>query len=465
MNFVSKLQNVSKTAVFWTWIFNGLRLGSAVLLLPILYKKLSEADLSMHITWVYLTSILVLLDATVALGIARNVAYAMRGVKKLQPLGLSEEAGSGTPNVELLGRLLGATRKSYFFVSLVVFLFLSSVGTWLVFQTVDQTSSPFYSWIAWALLLFSAPLEVFTGAHLVFLRGMNQVLLTARISTVVYGVKLLLSCSLLLANFGLLAVPLATLAAAILQRILALHYSRKLIPAAAHDHASGDTRELVAVLWPTTWRFGLQLISNYVAVVGCITVANQVLGLENAAPFNVSLQILYTVCQGMASVWTSVKWPIISQMRAAHDFAGLKKTLWPRIWLQNGTYLLMAGFIIAAGPMLLQWWDPKKSLLPREWLCLLALHAFLEMHFSVWTTLLSAENKIPSLWSTFATNLAGFGLAVFLLLKTDLGVGSLVLGPFLCAALFIFWYWPYRGARSIGATWFRFMFARPPSAR
>jgi hypothetical protein len=68
------------------------------------------------------------------------------------------------------------------------------------------------------------------------------------------------------------------------------------------------------------------------------------------------------------------------------------------------------------------------------------------------------------MWPTVITNLAGFALAAALMFETELGVGSLILGPFISGACFNFWYWPWRAARSIGASWHGFMFSRPARA-
>jgi hypothetical protein len=100
-------------------------------------------------------------------------------------------------------------------------------------------------------------------------------------------------------------------------------------------------------------------------------------------------------------------------------------------------------------------------MLPVGWLCLMTLDSFLLMQFSFWTTLILAQNRLPSLWPTVATNVLSFLISLNLVAFTSLDLGALVLGPLLAGILFNYWYWPPYSARCIGTTLFRFLFGLP----
>ena len=102
-------------------------------------------------------------------------------------------------------------------------------------------------------------------------------------------------------------------------------------------------------------------------------------------------------------------------------------------------------------------------MLPPTWLCLMCLDSFLLMQFSVWGTLIFAQNRIPYLWPTVATNILSLALSLSLVRFTSLGAGALVLAPLISGSLFNYWYWPPYAARSVGTTLFRFLFRRPES--
>src|ERR1043166_4412757 len=165
--------------------------------------------------------------------------------------------------------------------------------------------------------------------------------------------------------------------------------------------------------------------------------------------------------RSMSAVWTAVKWPLIGQMRSRRQVDRIRDLLWPRVWLQSLTFVLLAGIAVSAGPPLLAIWGSGKSVLPSGWLSLLALFVFLEMQFAFWTQLLTTENRVPSLWATVITYPVGVGVAWFLSQATSVGIGAFVLGPFLAGCLFNYWYWPIAGARSLQTNWAKFVFTRP----
>ena len=160
-------------------------------------------------------------------------------------------------------------------------------------------------------------------------------------------------------------------------------------------------------------------------------------------------------------VWTGVKWPLVGQLRARHDHFALRRLLWPRVWLQSVTFIVLAVLAFQLGPYLLQWLGSGKQMLPGGWFLLLLLTGFLETQFAFWTTLLAMENRIPSLWPVVTTNFVTLILMFVLVKATYLDLGALMLAPLLTGSLFNYWYWAIAGAKSLQTSWWRFTFSKP----
>lgn len=439
---------LSQSAVVWSWVFNALRLASGLLLLPLLLRRLTESDLGMYYAFLNLITVVPMIDATVSLNLGRYVGYAMGGAQTLQPVGLTAAGPDKPPNYPLVWSLLRASRRLYGLLGLGTFLLLGTVGTHIVGLRIEDTSTPERTWTAWGLLLVATAFEVSAGGWNVFLRSMNYVVASARLAVLCYAARLLLAVALLLGGGGLTAVAAAWLSSSALMLGLSRRQCLKVLADKPRPPGGLDFRALLATLWPNTWRVGLQLLSFYLVTVSLLYFALHFLGdLAVYAQYGLSLQVM-TIAHGMAAVWTQVKWPQVTQLRARGDQRGLRQILWPRIVLQTASFVAMAGFILVAGPPLLRLVAPDKSLLPPFWLRLLALNTLLEMHLSFWTLLLATENRIPSLWPTVLTNTCVIGLAFWLVTHTTLGVGALVLPPLLLGALFNYWFWPWAGARS-----------------
>ncbi|WP_423430356.1 hypothetical protein [Limisphaera sp. 4302-co] len=452
------------SAVVWSWVMNGLRLTAGVVVLPLLVSRLPTPDFHTYFVFLSLSSLVPILDLGFSTSIGRAVSYAMGGARELRPQGYVPEPGAAGPNRELLWRLLHTTRALYRLLTLAALVFLGALGTWAVSRAVVQTSQPAVTWLAWGLTLLSILWEIYTGWWNVFLRGMDRVLSSTRQITLAQVIKILLSCGLLLAGGGLLSVPLAGLVGSLVQRALA---RREVLATLGPEPGAADpvtVRRLIATLWPNSWRVGLQLFSFYLAGQANTLICLPALGLEASGRYGFTLQLL-TICSGMAQVWTSVKWPYLGQLRIRQDLEGMRRVVWPRIWLQYLTYAGLAAAVMVVVPWLLERWHPDKQLLPMPWLGLLALHGFLEMNYIFWGTLISTENRTPFTWPIIASNLLSFALVLALLRFSSLGLGALVLAPLVVHGAYNHWKWPREGARSLGTTYWRFLMGGPRSGQ
>jgi hypothetical protein len=450
---------VRHSAVAWSWLMNALRLGSGIILLPLLVGRLSKPDFDLYFVFLSLSALVSILDLGFSVSIGRAVSFAMGGAQELQPQGLAATGTLGAPNHELLVRLLHTCRQLYRLLTLVALVLVCGAGTAFIATVIPQSTSPALAWAAWGLTVASILWDIYSGWWNVFLRHMDQVLESTRQMVFAQAVKLALAGALLLAGGGLLSVPLATLAASFLQRHLARRSVRRRL--AEIGPASGAS--LLGTLWPNSWRAGLQFFSGYLAGQANTLVCLPLLGLAAGGSYGFSLQ-LATLCASMAQVWTAVKWPLIGQLRVQQNLSGLRRMFWPRVWLQYLTYLVLALFTVLAVPAWLAWAGSDKHLLPAPWLALLALQVFLDMNYSLWGTLISTENRAPYTWPIILTNLSSFLLVLVLLATTQLGVGALVLAPLAANSLCNYWKWPRDGARSVGCAYWAFLLRRPPSA-
>ena len=444
----------------WSWIFTGFRVASGLLLLPVLVRALSQTDLGMYYVFWGLTSFLGVLDNSFALNIGRFVNYAMGGAKKILPQGVDFSDSQPEPNAPLLWQLLSATQALYGWLAIGVLALLGMAGTLIVSLRVAETTTPAHTWLAWAATLLAASVEVYSGWWNVFLRNLNQVATSARILVAVYGARLIIAMALLLCGARLMALPIAALCSSLLHRQLARHWCLKAMPRSPSPNSKWDSAELLRLIWPNSWRAGLQLLSNYFCANSLAVLCLTTLGLAANAQYGLSLQIV-AIVQGMSAVWIQVKWPWIGQLRAKQELSEVRRLLADRIHLQNGTFFLLSVGALLFAQWLLDLWGANKQVLPVALLSLLALNSFLEMQFSTWTILLSTENRIPSLWATVVTNLSSVVLAVVLIKLASVGLTALVLAPLVSGCLFNYWYWLGAGAKSLNTTWWWFTFRRP----
>jgi hypothetical protein len=362
----------------------------------------------------------------------------------------------------LVWELLSASRVLYRYLTLALLVIVGTLGTLAVQARANETGSPTLTRLAWAATLVSTLFDIYSGFWSLFVQSMNQVLVGVRIGIVAQVLRLAVTAVLLVCGVGLLSMPLGALAGSVLGRSWARAKCLELLAGQPRPEKT-DPKETFAVLWPNSWRTGVQMVAGYLTANGNTQVCAYVLGLRATAEYGLSVQLV-GVALGMASVWTAVKWPLAGQYIARHDYQALRQMLRPRVWLQYLSFLIMAAGLILCGPCLLTWFGSGKQMLAPGWLCLMSLDSFLLMQFTFWGTLVFAQNRLPYLWPTVATNVLSLALSLTLIHCTSFGAGALVLGPLIAGCLFNYWYWPPYAARSVGTTMSRFLF-RPTVLR
>ena len=456
---------LGSSAVLWSWGVNALRFGSGLFLLPLLLHHLTREDLGYFYILQNLFAIVPLIDFGVAITVDRQVGYAMGGAQRLIAQGVaSPSEESRAPNYSLVWKLMDTTRAYYRVLSIVLFFVMGGVAAIIASSAAGQTSSPRLAWLATGVALLSLVFEIYWGWWNTFLCAMNRVQSSARIGFVGYGLRLAISCALLMMGAGVASVFVSGFLTSFLIRWAARRECLRILPPRQEPKLSAtEVWSLLKVLWPNSWRVGLQLLSGYLAVNVNGLICLHFFGLSTNAQYGLSLQIA-AILQSMSSVWTSVKWPLISQLRARWDDSGLRQLLRPRVLLQSGTFLIGAAMAVAVGPPLVEWIRPDKELLPIGWFALLLVQAFFDMQVVFWTTFLATENRVPSLWPIAITNCAGVVLVVLFLHITRLQAESFVLAGLVAGGLFNYWYWPVAGARNLKTTWWRFVFGRGPES-
>jgi hypothetical protein len=456
------LGRISNSAVAWLWLFNFFRLASGLILLPLVLRKFTSADLGMYYVLLSLSALVPLVDFGFGPTIGRFVGYAMGGATSFQTQGLVKPGNSPEPNYTLLWQLLFTSRALYRFLVFGLLIVLGAWGTYLVEVRIQETSSVFVTRLAWLATLFAALFDIYSNWWVVFLRGTNNVLSAARIDVMAMVVRLALGAMLLLCGVGLLSIPIGSFFGSLIQRYLARRCCVELLSGHPPPKTT-EVREVLRVLWPNTWRAGMIFVGSYLTVNANTAICLHSFGLLANAQYGLSVQLLNVVA-GMAGVWTFVKWPVVAQYHARHDFAPVQRILRPRIWLQSLTFISMAAVLLCFGPSLLAHFGSGKKVLPSEWFALLAFGSFLDMQLGFWATLIYTGNRLPFLWPVIAGNALSLGLSLTLVHFTSLGLGALVLGPLLAGSLLNYWYWPSYACRSIGTSLFGLLFGMPSTS-
>ncbi len=423
----------------------------------------------MHYVFLTLAMVVPMMDFGFSLSVERGLAYALGGARSLAGQGVGDESGRAEPNLKLVGEVMVAARQLYRWLSLAAFVLLLVGGSAVIGLKVHETTHPAWTWCAWSVHLVALSLEIYSAYWVAVLRGLNRVTDGARWLSLGYGLKLGIALALLLAGAGLLAVPAAGLVAGVVIRwgagreVARWRAGRGLpgIGALAADREA--LASVLRALWPNSWRLGVQILALFASALTLMTLCAERFGLAVAGEFGLSVHLI-NVSLGIAAVWTSVKWPVIAQYRMRGDLASIRRVLRPRYLLQVATFIALAGSAAWLAPGLLKWIGSDKTLLPAPLLAWLVVDGLGQLHFQMWTTLISTDNRIPALWPLVITQAAGLILVAVLVFGFGAGLEALVLTPLILGALFNYWWWVRAGVRMLDTTFLDFLRHAPQSS-
>ncbi len=138
-------------------------------------------------------------------------------------------------------------------------------GTYIVELRIHETPSPNVARVAWLITLIATVFNVYSSWAPVFLRGMDDVLTSVRITVLASLVRFVVAVGLLLGGAGLMSLPLGDLTGSLIQQVIARRTCLRRLrrqPAPA----KADVWQNLRIMWPNSWRQGLLSLGSYLTV-------------------------------------------------------------------------------------------------------------------------------------------------------------------------------------------------------
>lgn len=461
-HLIALIDRARQTAVGWMLINNALRLGTGIVLLALVSSRFSNTELIVYTTLWQLYTFVVIIDATIGANMVRFFGYAMGGATHLKKTGADFSQNIEGPNYALVNSLMRASKKIYGAFGIVLFILLLVMGASTHWSDLQNSDHAPVIWGAIALTAVAGGLEVYFGWWLATLNGINQVVISSRLATWAQGAKLLIAAALLVGGFGLLAVPIASLISGVALRLFARREVLRILPETCWQENDHNISELIRSIAPMCKKIGAVLAGRNLYIFFIFYISqNSPMQIDDreTAQFRISFMLL-TFVASISGTWIQVKWPLINRLRSENRFEEMRRQLFPRFWagvltMATGAIFVIAFFELGLGAMIF-----GKSVLPFALIAPLAINFLLETVFSFWTTLLTTDNRVPSLWPTLAHYLIISGVAFGLVNYGNLGVEALVWTPLIVGCLFNYWYWGFAGSRYLKTDLLRFLTAR-----
>lgn len=444
---------VTKSGYLWNYAAVIFKLGTAVLLLPLVLRLLSSEQLGMWYVFQAVNSFVVLFQSGFSPTFARNIAYCWTGATSLVKKGVTtKRSADGLPNFALLGKLVAASQALYRIVAFVLTALMLSFGS--LYVTSVSEGLPIMSYIpAWILYCLAAFLNIYFSYYESLLRGIGD-LPNVNKSTIISSItQLIIVALLLLAGCGILSCAIGFLFQGLVFRFLCRrsfwnNYAIKRNLPKCLAVSREELAELFQAISYNAVRDTIVSIANYMVSTATTVISSLMLGLADTGAYSVSLQVVNAIAS-VSFVALTVNQPALQSAYAAGDIGRERRLTGETIFLFVSLFVVCV-ILCGTVAMPLLTYIKQGFIYDKSLFIILCLYMFVWRLYSLSATLITNTNQTPYMEAFIISAVMSVALSVLCIRILNMGTYGLVIGPLVSQLVYNAWKWPHEAAKRLG---------------
>lgn len=439
--------------IIWNYVGTIVSMASGFILLPLLMRFLSDAELGLWYVYIAIANLAMLFEFGFNPTFARNIVYVVSGARRLSASGFDHESVKEGIDWHLLNVVIRASKLIYACIAGVVLILLASFGTiYVQYITRDLDTKEF--WASWILFCISIVLNLYFLYSITVLRGYGDIEGENKAKTFAKIIQLLVSAILLCTGFGLLGASIGYFANSILIRFLAIIRMRKHIEIEngrkqdSTQITTAEIRGVIGTIGHLAWRDGVVRLAIYASTQATSIMSGLYLGLAETGTYSVLLQLI-NAAYNFASAYPSSFFPSIQASQAEGNMNKQRKLISTGITAYWGLFLLGdIGICLVILP-LLPFLKPGTVV---DYPLFLALSFYLSLlgQHSLFCNYIISMNEIPYLLGYIVAAVLGVLFVGIFCGLLGWGSWGIVLGQALSQLLYNNWKWPLYLCNKIG---------------
>ena len=402
------------------WGNNISRILSLLVITPLVLTRFTTPEVAI---W-YLFSSFIVLGALIDFGfspvIVRLVSYAAAGSKSLQPKKDTIEIDKNVKkeiNWEMLEKLYGSINVIYTILSLVLFLLLSTLGSYLVSKQLLLLEDSDYYWSVWTVMCFGLSIGFYGKRYDSLLKGLNYITLVNKweiVTNLFTGVSLL---AVLLLGGGILDLVLCTQIWVVIniciKRIITkrIHGGRISIFIKYYIEKS-----VLNKIWSPSWRTGIITINSHVLLQFSGIIYSQYANAVELASYLFSLKLMSIANQLSWAPFYS-KIPIYSKLRIQNKIDELYRLSCKGLKFSLLVFLFISISIGLSANYVLELIQASTNIVPYMLWLLMVIVWFLDRQSAMHSQIYMTTNKVP-FYVTYSVSGAIYILLLFITIET-----------------------------------------------
>ena len=444
-NQINLIHRFFASAVIWAFLVSLVRAAGFFLVMAYALRKLPSPEIGLWYVMLNIAGLAGIVEFGFNPTIGRFASFFMGGSECVPRLGLNlcPSNVSDQPNYRAVAGLIVMARSLYVRFGIFVMLaMLIGGGIWLA-SGPAHLSLTRINVIAFTVLALGSGLNMMV----LFWQGLQFGINRVRSYNQFFIIGLLLSYAVsfcgLFAGMGLTALVFGLLILNFTCRWLARRDVLAMIPGMAFkDPKPVSWQEL----WPMTWRSGAASWAAFLCIQNTTLICSFITDINTTASYGFSLQ-LALLLHGFSANWLSVKYPLISNLRAQGAMDEVVSIVWKRMLLSLVTFAVGAVVIIFAVPLVLSYVHSRTQVLPTGQMITLFIVVGLDLIIGMHAAMMQTGNLVPHL-NPFIVS----GVLVTLLgwsLGRSYGIYGLIAAVALSQLIYNYWWTPWRFWRDL----------------
>ena len=440
------VENIGKRDLIWAMLAALFRIGSGVLLFPMVLSMLPSETVGVWTIFTSVTLITGILDFGFNQSFARNISYVFSGVRSLKRDGHEYVADAENEKIDyvLLKNTIGAMRYFYSHMALILFVFLAVGGTFYMYSLMQNYGGDVREiYVAWAIVCIVNSYNLYTLYYDSLLSGRGLIKRKNQIVLIGNVAYLSLAVVLLLCRLGLVAIVSAQLVSVLIIREMSRRsfYSTD-IKNGLSNVAEGEYKSVLKAIVPNAVKLGLASVGGFLTFRLSTFVGPMYISLSEMASFGITLQLL-SVVSSLALLYTNVYLPKVFQWRVENNITQVRRTFRLSMLLVFIAFISGGLLISLLGNWALDVLGSDTQLLAGGLLAFLVLHYYLETNMVNATEYLLAKNEVPFYKRYLVSGVVTVILLFVFVGYLGLGVWGIIAAPMISQSILQYWKWPY----------------------
>lgn len=437
---------INRLDVIWNYCATFLKIGSSVVILPIVLTKIESGDVGLWILFSTLTSIIFLLDFGFHNSFSRSVSFIFSGVDSLTTEGFSEQEIDGNKeiNYSLLRALISSMKWLYSRLALFLFLLFITVGTFYIHHILeDYEGVKKQAYIAWFIFCFISSYNLYTLYFEALLEGSGKIRVTKKITVLGQLLFLVSTIILIYLRLGILALVISQFFSIVFIRFFSSKYfyteelyrnlkSAEIIP----------FKNVLKIVSPNAIKYGVTSLGGFLIQKSSVFLGSIYLSLSAVATFGVTKQVLDLVIN-VSTIALLTYIPKISNLRIQKKKQEIAVIYLRGVLIANLLFICACLIIYFFGNVVLNHMESRTLFAADNILFVMIISGLIALNTGMSSAVIATKNEIPFMIPSLLSGILTVTLLFLGLHYSNDRMLVMAIVPGIVDLIYQGWKWPY----------------------